>query len=348
VRTVKAGRFSARLSLRSAVVIALMAIALTPRIGQSQITSAAQLTPQQTRQLRSTIGTRVEALTILGGDFGLSDGSLKSTGSGEIQPGEHTDTDLELTKLGGAGDIGDPVPLGNLGIGWQPRIQGNMGILESTNNLHSPLLEGDVSTFRDFAIQFGGGARFWMTDHLSLAPTFMGMYGHTSNEYSARSAFMLANLAEATRLGLIGWTVDTWTIRAAFDIQYVLTWERVIVTLSSDPTYFHTESFRSSNKGVQVSGDSGSLGNKIDLDIPLGIQFYGHELRTGGYLGRTELFGDLETGLSVEHINEAHGRLVLDYLNQFWKVQWIGIGGSYLWGTNIRGWTFGADVAFRF
>ncbi len=29
------------------------------------------------------------------------------------------------------------------------------------------------------------------------------------------------------------------------------------------------------------------------------------------------------------------------------KVQWIGIGGSYVWGTHVTGWTVGADVAFR-
>jgi hypothetical protein len=317
-------------------------LSLRPSIGRSQIT------PQQTNQLRTALGTRIEALTIFGGDFGLSDGHFSSNGSGMFQPGDRTHTDLDITKLGGGGDIGDPRPLGNLGIGWQPRLQGNMGYLESTNSLHSPELEGDVSTFRDFAIQFGGGARFWFTKGLSIAPTFMGMYGHTSNTYTARSAFMMANLPLATRLGLVGWQVDTWTVRAAFDIQYVLTLDRVIVTLSSDPTYFYTESFRGSKKAVQVSGDSGSLGDKIDLDIPLGVRLYGHELRTGGYFSRTELYGDLESGLDAQHINELHTRLVLDFLNQLWKVQWIGVGASYLWGTHLTGWTVGADVAFRF
>ena len=46
--------------------------------------------------------------------------------------------------------------------------------------------------------------------------------------------------------------------------------------------------------------------------------------------------------------DELHGRLVMDFLNQFWKVQWIGVGASYLWGPNITGWAVGADVAFRF
>jgi hypothetical protein len=328
--------------VRAAVVAVAAVIVLTPRIGKSQVSSA------QTGQLLSQIGTRIEALTILGGDFGLSDGNFKSTGSGMLRPGERTDTHLDVTKLGGAGDIGDPQPLGNLGVGWQPTLQGNMGYLESTNSLQSPLLKGDTSTFRDFAIEFGGGARFWLSERFSVAPTFMAMYGHTSNTYTAGSIFMRANLTQAMKLGLADWRVDTWTIRSALDIQYVIRWDRLIITLSSDPTYFHTESFRSSNISLDVFGDSGSLDNKIDLDIPLGVQLHGHELRTGGYFSRTELYGDLKDGLGVQHINEAHARLVADFLNQFWKLQWIGIGGSYLWGTNIRGWTFGADVTFRF
>jgi hypothetical protein len=44
----------------------------------------------------------------------------------------------------------------------------------------------------------------------------------------------------------------------------------------------------------------------------------------------------------------VHGRLALDFLNQLWKVQWIGIGASYLFGSNITGWSVGADVTFRF
>jgi hypothetical protein len=128
----------------------------------------------------------------------------------------------------------------------------------------------------------------------------------------------------------------------------VYIWDRTIFTLSSDPTYFHTKSFSSSNSNVSIGGDSETWVNKIDVDIPLGKQLYGHELRTGGYFSRTELFDDIKAGLNNGHIYEVHGRLVLDFLNQFWKTQWIGIGGSYFWGSNFSGWSVGADVAFRF
>lgn len=307
-----------------------------------------QFTPEETSQIRRALTTRIEALTILGGDFGLSGGSFSSTSPSPFQRGPASDASLRVTKFGGDGDVGDPRPLDGLPIAWQPRLQGNMGYLESTEHLHAQPLEGDTSTFRTSSIQFGGGARFWLSERFSVTPTLMGMYGHTSNEYAATNPFTRSSLQRATETGLVDWNVNTWTLRPALALQYVVKWERSIITLSSEPTYFHTQSFRSSNPSVSLNGNSGSLDTKIDLDVPLGRTLFGHELHTGGYVSRTDLFGGLKAGLDTQHINEIHGRLVLDYLNQLWKFQWIGIGGSYLRGSNITGWTVGVDMAFHF
>jgi hypothetical protein len=292
--------------------------------------------------MRDGIGNRVEALTILGGDFGLAGGSYRFGGT------DDSNSDIDVTKFGGAGDVGDPKPLGTSGIKWQPRLQGSMGYVDAKARPNSGVLAGGTNEFRTFAIQFGAGARFWFDDHLSLAPTLMGMYGHTTSEFRAAGPVLQANLARANGMGLVGWNEGTWTIRPAVNIQYLFTWDRTIFTLSSDPTYFHTETFSSSDARDVVDGNSGSIANKIDIDIPIGTYVYGHQLRTGGYFSRTELFGGLKEGLDTQHLYEAHGRLVLDFLNQLWKFQWIGIGGSYVWGPNCTGWTVGADIAFRF
>jgi hypothetical protein len=310
--------------------------------GQLPLSAQSQITPGQADQIRSGIGNRVEATTILGGDYGLGGGTYNSTAN------SFSKTDISISKFGGSGDVGDPQQLGDLGIGWQPRLQGSMGYVDAKNDFNSGLLKNDSSESRTFAIQFGGGARFWLNQNLSLAPTFMGMYGHTTNEYTARSAFMVAHLPQARQLGLVDWHTDTWTVRPALDLQYVYTWDRTIFTLSSDPTYFHTKGFGSSSPNVSVSGDSETWANKIDVDVPLGEQLYGHELRTGGYFSRTQLYGDIKNGLNTGYLNEVHGRLVLDFLTQLWKVQWIGIGGSYFSGSNFTGWSAGADIAFRF
>ena len=150
---------------RAAVIAAALPAGLLPVGAQGQIT------PEQASQLRDAIGDRIEALTILGGDYGIAGATFRSTGKFEF--GESADATITVTKLGGAGDIGDPQPLGNLPIGWQPRLQGNMGWLDGTQHLHSGLVEGDVTQIKTFGIEFGGGARFWVNDRLSFAPTLM-------------------------------------------------------------------------------------------------------------------------------------------------------------------------------
>lgn len=308
--------------------------------------SQAQISTAQATLLQNAIGARVEALTILGGDFGLSDGSFHSAGA--LRPGPSADVETRVNKIGGDGEVGDPMPLDGLNIGWQPRLQGNMGYLDSSTHLQSRELAGDTSELKTVAIEFGGGARVWTSDRLSFAPTVMILYGHTDDTYSAQGVFGRENLPDLQRLGLADWSIDTWSFRPALNVQYLVALDRALITLSTDATGFYTHGFARSNLNVRVGGDSGFVTDKIDLDIPLDIELDGHELRSGGYLSRTDLLGDLRAGLGVQHLNELHGRLVLDFLNQLWKVQWLGLGASYLWGTNISGWTVGADVAFRF
>lgn len=306
-----------------------------------------QITPEQANAIRAGIGDRIEALAILAGDLGLSGG--KFTSDSNPDPGQSaTHTVLDVVKSSGSGTLGDPRPLGDLNIGWQPQLLGAIGHLESTNLLREGLRSGDSSVFKSSALEFGGGIRFWLSDHFSLAPTLTTLYGRTSNTYTAHSAFMITNLTSARQLGLVDWSVDSWTLRPALDLQYVFTVGRDIITLTSDPTLFYTRSLKSSNPYVQVNGESSALVNTIDMDIPTGIELWGHELRSGGYFSHTRLSGGLSNGLGTQYMNEIHGRLVLDFLNQFWSVQWLGLGASYSWGANISGWSAGVDVTFRF
>jgi hypothetical protein len=322
------------------------AAAVAVLAGLLPVGAQCQITPAQAAQLRDAIGQQIEALTILGGDYGVAAANFRSTG--KFSFGESADATLAVTKLGGAGDVGDPQPLGSLPVGWQPRLQGNVGYLDGTQHLHSALFEGDISELRTYGIEFGGGARFWVNDRLSFAPTLMGLYGHTSQTYTANSAFMRANLDTAKQLGLVDWNVDTWTLITGVDFQYERRFDRTIITLSSLPVYYHTESFKSSSVYLNVHGDSSTWANMIDVDIPLGVELYGHELRSGGYYRWTGFYGGLRGGLNEPNLNEIHGRVVLDFLNELWKVQWMGIGASYLWGPNITGWSAGLDVVFRF
>lgn len=121
--------FSAHSCRHVAAAISVLLLGLLPALAQ------AQFTPAQVSQLQSLIGSRIEALTILGGDYGLAGGSFRSTG--RLQVVGNTDSTSGVTTLGGAGDVGDPQPLGELGVGWQPRVQGNMGYIESARGVSS-------------------------------------------------------------------------------------------------------------------------------------------------------------------------------------------------------------------
>ena len=312
-----------------------LSLVATPVVAQT-------LPPALVDEARDVVGGRVEALSVLSGDYGVQGGDF-TKGGNDL----HT-TDLTLDKFGGGGDVGDPHQLGNLPIGWQPRIQGSMGYSEAKNNYTAGPLNGDVNKFKTYAIQFGGGARFWFDDHFSLAPTFMGMYGNNQNSYQAYSQFARTNFTALSKAGLVNWRADTWSVIPGVDFSYTENFERVIMTVRSDFNYYHTESFDTSTPHLSINGDSEILRNTVDVDVPLGAQLWGHELRTGGSLSRTEFFDGVKRGLNTDHLYEIHGRIVMDFLGQLWKVQWLGLGVSYFFGQDISGWGFGADVAFRF
>ena len=155
------------------------------------------LSPDAVDGFRNVVGDRTEAVVVLAGDQGFSDGYFSQVTAGADQ----RSVDVNISKFGGAGDVGDPEPLGNLPFDWQPRLQGSMGYLTAKNDYHGGLLQNDESKYNTFAIQFGGGARLSFNDHLSVAPTIMGMYGHTENEYTARSAFAQANFTQRRTSG---------------------------------------------------------------------------------------------------------------------------------------------------
>ncbi len=337
--------YSSRIRRGGGAMVGLSSLLLAAMPARAQFTDV--------NSLRNQVGNRIEAATILGGDFGMTGASYTGGNGGT----------LNLSKFGGMGDIGDPQPLGTLPIGWQPQLQGEMGYLTSKRNFTDAdtvtynngittttyPLGGTQSKFNDYSIQFGGGPRLWFNDNFSIAPTLMAMYGYTENTFDNNGNKVPQNVVTAAQqAGLIDYDVDTWTIRPAADFQYVYTWRRTIFTLNSDPVYYHTESFSSSNSHVDVNGNSETWENKIDVDIPLGKDLWGHELRTGGYFSRTEFYNDIKSGLNLDHLYEIHGRIVLDYLNQLWKVQWIGIGYSYLWGEGWHGNSIGLDIAFQF
>lgn len=311
----------------------LVAFTVCPAFAQPAVPPAA------IAQFQKVIGDRVELVTILGGDYGAA-GGIYSFRGGQV-------ADLAITKLGGGGNIAETRPLGDTGLNWAPMLLGNVGHINAGNTFQSGFLVGNKSEYDVLSVQGGAGARFYFTDHLSLAPGLSGIYGHTENAFHSQNA--VGDLVQAAARGTYtDWTIDTWSVVPSVQAQYEWSWGRTELTLGSRYCFFHTESFQSSSPVVSVYGDSQLWENRFDADIPLGLRVFNHELHTGGFFSRTELYGHAATGVDADHFYTLNGRLVFDFLGDIWKLQWIGLGASYFFADHFSGWSAGIDMHFKF
>ncbi len=297
------------------------------------------LPPDAIQQFQEVIGNRVEAVSILGGDYAAAGGIYTFRG-GSL-------ADLSITKIGGGGMVASLKPLGLGNLQWAPVLQGNLGMVSAANRFPTGYLEGNQMNYDTLAIEVGGGAAFFLTDHLSLTPTISGIYGRVENKFDALNANgdYVKSVASGT---YVDWTMETWSVVPALDLDYQWMWGRTTFDFSSGYSFFHTESFESSSPIVGVNGNSSTWANKLDVDVPLGLKVFDHELHTGGFFSRTELFGDAAKGLNTDYVYTANGRLVLNFLGKLWKVKWLGLGASYFWGQGFSGWSAGVDMRFQF
>jgi hypothetical protein len=321
-------------TLRRVVNGAVLIGAAAPAFAQLPV-----VPPAAVEQFQHVIGSRVEAVTILGGDYGAAGGIYTFRG-GEV-------ANLSVAKVGGGGIVAEPRPLGESGLSWAPVVQGNLGHISAQNEFATGYLQGNKSVYDVLAVQGGGGVRFFFTDHFSVAPTVSGIYGHTENEFKPRNA--VGDAVKTAASGTyVDWQMDTWSVQPSLELNYDFQWRRTTFEFGSRYNYFHTESFNSSSSVVGVNGDSHTWENKLDVDVPLGWKLFDRELHTGGFFSRTELFGNAAEGLNENHIYTINGRFVMDLLGKVWKVRWLGVGCSYFWGDHFGGWSAGLDMRFKF
>jgi hypothetical protein len=315
--------------------------ALVAAAGFPAPTATAQsvLPPDALQAYQEVVGNRVEAISILGGDYAAAGGVYTFRGGSLAE--------LSISKIGGGGEVASLRPLGLGGLQWSPVIQGNLGMVSAQNEFKSGYLAGNKMSYDTFALEGGGGAAFYLTDHLSLTPTISGIYGQVKNMFHPQNANG-DTILSAGNGALVNWTMDTWSVVPALGLDYQWMWRRTAFEFSSSYEFFHTDSFKSSSPILGVSGNSSTWANKLDVDLPLGVKVFGHELHTGGFFSRTELYGDAAAGMNTGYLYTANARLVADFLGRLWKLKWVGVGTSYFWGQDFSGWSAGVDVRFKF
>jgi hypothetical protein len=297
--------------------------------------STAQVLPPIPQSRLELVNNRIETVLILGGDA--------TSSAGVFRYGSSNRSDLNVTKVGGRANLTGPMSLGLGDLKWAPIIVGNVGYTTGKSHLGPPF-DGDVIEGNSLAIEFGLGARIWVTDHLSFGPSVAGIYGHTESTFKpvspAGHQFESALRAD----GLIDWRLDTWTAVPAIDAQYEFKWRRITFTLTSEFTAYHTEDFRSTSKSIHLNGDSKSWMNTFDMEVPLGLKLFDREIVAGGAFSRTDLFGNISNALGTSYFYTADARIGLNTTNALPIVRWVGFEGQYFFGHNFSGWSIGVSA----
>jgi hypothetical protein len=295
--------------------------------------------PGAIEQFSHTMGNRVEAAVILGGDYGAASGAYRFR--------SNQSTDLKITKLGGGGMVRSPHPLGETGLQWAPVLLGNIGYVSVSNDFAGGYLQGNKSATDMLALEAGAGARFFFNEHWSLAPALSGIYGRTINEFTALNPVGVAVKAAAAGT-FVDWTLESWTTVPSLDLRYAWSWRGNEFQFSSRYTYFHTSSLGNSSPLVVAGGDSQTWMNKVEVDVPLDWKMFGQQVRTGGYFSRTELAGNASDGFNEDHLYTVNGRLVLDVAKKYRFVRWVGLNASYFFADNFSGWSAGFTLQLQY
>jgi len=319
---------------------------LVPAVLCCLVTPAAALDPAiiQTYlgQFKKNVGARVETMAILGGEDGASGGAYKY---------DNDQLNMSITKGGGRGIIGDPneFDFSAGGIHWLPLLGGSIGYTEAENKFSKiPTLVGNTEKYMSFAMGFEAGARVYFTKEISIGPMLGLIYSHTHTTFQAGTPLGV-ELKQQYGKQLVDWNMDTLSLVPSMDIQY----EQIFakdwrVTLSSRFDWFHTWDVATSSKYLGLSGNSSYWENKADLDIRLPLKVFSHALHTGGFVSASVIGGDFRESIKADAIYTFNGRLVVGDITGLWKLNWIGLGASYIKADTFSGFSWGIDARLVF
>jgi hypothetical protein len=302
------------------------------------LSAQAQVTPEQKSLLKEFFANRAETAIILSGSDSIGGGNFT------VESDRNDDIEFSLLKLGGSGQLGNPRPMGDTGVKWSPYLRGVVGFASADNEIKFGTLAGNDLEETTFAVQFGGGVTFWMTDHLRVTPSVGVLYGYYETELDDSTP---AGTAAKPILDL---ELQTLGATPGIELAYAIPAGKITFDLSTKYTLYATGDISDDDKsnGLEADGTTHVWENKVDVDIPLGLEMFNCQWHTGGFVGHTALFGDVTDSLATDNYFTIHPRFVANTEGKLWKVSRLGLGASYYVGEDFSGWDIGVEVNFKF
>jgi hypothetical protein len=298
----------------------------------------AQLTPVQKKQLGEFFGHRAEVGVILGANDGASSGSYTVDGRNG-----NDDVDLSLMKFGGGGEFGRSRKLGDSGATWNPVVMGSIGYLTGDNTITAGNLRGSELDESALSLHLGGGIAMHLSERFTVTPTIGVLYGSYDPGFNGRTPN--GRLVEAA---IDDETADVLGITPGIAMSYKVPMGKNMWDFIARYTYYGTTDVGSND--IDQGGSSHVFEQRADLDIPLSASLWDCPLHTGGYLGLTEVAGDIGDTMNSDVWATLHGRLLLNTSGRSWawKMDRLGIGMSGIFGNHFTGWDAGVEVSFKF
>lgn len=103
----------------------------------------------------------------------------------------------------------------------------------------------------------------------------------------------------------------------------------------------HSKSIRSKSRYADVSSTSSILHTMLDYEMPTGQSLFGRDVALKPFVARTDFFGDIKTGMGMNHLYEYGMNLIFDVGNVKSLFSRVSLGGSYIKGHEFYGWKFG-------
>jgi hypothetical protein len=291
-------------------------------------------------QFRKLATARSETLAIMGGDDGICGGTYRFYDDG---------TRISITKLGGMGTIGEPKRVGNSDMTWAPLLGGTIGYISGENSFNNnPVLIGNKEKFATFAVGLNSGLKLNLTKELSIGPSLGLIYAHSDSSFKPGTA-LGTHLKQLYGGQLFDWNIDTFSLVPSLDIQYEKPLNNDLkLALLSRFAWFNTWSIASSSDYLHGSGSSYDWENRVDLDLKLPLKLFGFPLHTGGYVALDVLGDDFRDTVGTNTMYTVGGRLVLGELTGLWKLNWLGLGVSYITAKSFYGYSVGLDARLKF
>ena len=295
---------------------------------------AQTLPPGAAEAVGRTLGNRVEAFSVLGGDRGLIDGKY-------TWPDQHATVDI--TKFAWQAELyqDDPLPLWN-GLRWSPLIEGAGGYLSSRSQNIGNVLEGNETISHAAVISLGVGARVYFTDDLSVLCAVDVFYTHINSRLDAQTAFGRQVLAELNGSSS-DLALEILTFAPQAEIRYRHRWGDIRLEVTSRFVFFHDEIVGSAPQFFEA--ESQIWHNSIFVEYWTPLRFWDQQVRVGAGIDRAELYGGLSSAADARHVYTAGGHVVTGPL---WIFEYIGLYAAHEWATSFSGNSLGVDISVAF